>query len=163
MNFRHIKVGNIFCHNHFYANKAKQKIVLRNKLCFSLVCACSVMSDSLQPHGLYPPGSSVHGDSPGKDTRMYCHALLQGIFPPQRLKPSLPEFNSLPSEPLKKPKNAEVGRLFLLQGNFRTQESNWGLLHCRRILYQLSLPENPIAFFLQIFCLSANIILKFYS
>ena len=26
----------------------------------------SVMSDSLQPHGLYsPPGSSVHGDSPG--------------------------------------------------------------------------------------------------
>ena len=26
----------------------------------------SVVSDSLQPHGLYsPPGSSVHGDSPG--------------------------------------------------------------------------------------------------
>ena len=28
------------------------------------MCAvCSVMSDSLQPHGLYPPGSSVHGIS----------------------------------------------------------------------------------------------------
>ena len=26
------------------------------------------------------PGSSVHGDSPGKDTRVSCHALLQGIF-----------------------------------------------------------------------------------
>ena len=28
-----------------------------------------------------PPGSSVHGDSPGKSTGVGCHALLQGIFP----------------------------------------------------------------------------------
>ena len=27
-----------------------------------------------------PPGSSVHGDSPGKNTGVCCHALLQGIF-----------------------------------------------------------------------------------
>ena len=32
--------------------------------------------------------------------------------------------------------NAGVGSLSLLQGIFPTQESNWGLLHCRRILYQ---------------------------
>ena len=31
-----------------------------------------------------------------------------------------------------------VGSLYLLQGIFLTQESNWGLLHCRWILYQLS-------------------------
>ena len=31
------------------------------------------------------PGSSVHGDSPGKNTRVGCHALLQGIFPTQGL------------------------------------------------------------------------------
>ena len=31
-----------------------------------------------------------------------------------------------------------VGSLFLLQRIFPTQELNWGLLHCRRILYQLS-------------------------
>ena len=31
------------------------------------------------------PGSSVHGDSPGKNTGMGCHALLQGIFPTQGL------------------------------------------------------------------------------
>ena len=30
-----------------------------------------------------PPGSSVHGDSPGKNTEVGCHALLQGIFPIQ--------------------------------------------------------------------------------
>ena len=29
------------------------------------------------------------------------------------------------------PKNTGVGSLSLLQGNFLTQESNWGLLHCR--------------------------------
>ena len=31
-----------------------------------------------------------------------------------------------------------MGSLSLLQWIFPTQESNWGLLHCRRILYQLS-------------------------
>ena len=33
--------------------------------------------------------------------------------------------------------NTGVGSLSLLQGIFQTQESNQGLLHCRRILYQL--------------------------
>ena len=31
-----------------------------------------------------------------------------------------------------------VGSLSFLQRIFPTQESNWGLLHCRQILYQLS-------------------------
>jgi len=37
-----------------------------------------------------PPGSSVHGDSPGKNTGVSCHALLQGIFPSQGLNTGLP-------------------------------------------------------------------------
>ena len=37
-----------------------------------------------------PPGSSVHGDSPGKNTRVGSHALLQGNFPTQGLNPGLP-------------------------------------------------------------------------
>jgi len=41
------------------------------------------------PMDLSPPGSSVHGDSPGKNTRVSCHALLQGIFPTQGLNPRL--------------------------------------------------------------------------
>ena len=36
-----------------------------------------------------PPGSSVHGDSPGKNTGAGYHALLQGIFPTQGLNLSL--------------------------------------------------------------------------
>ena len=35
------------------------------------------------------PGSSVHGNSPGKNTGVGCHALFQGIFPTQGLNPSL--------------------------------------------------------------------------
>ena len=36
------------------------------------------------------PGSSVHGDSPGKNTGVGCHALLQGIFLTQGSNPGLP-------------------------------------------------------------------------
>ena len=41
------------------------------------------------------------------------------------------------------PKDAGVGSLSLLQQIFATQESNWGLLHCRWILYQLSYQASP--------------------
>ena len=37
-----------------------------------------------------PPGSFVHGDSPGKNTGVDCHARLQEIFPIQGSKPGLP-------------------------------------------------------------------------
>ena len=36
-----------------------------------------------------PPVSSVHGDSPSKNTGLGCHALLQGIFPTQGSSPHL--------------------------------------------------------------------------
>ena len=41
------------------------------------------------PMDCSPPGSSVHGDSPGKNTAVGCHALLQGIFPTQGASPGL--------------------------------------------------------------------------
>ena len=45
----------------------------------------------LWPHGLYsPPGSSVHEDSPGKNTGVSCHFLFQRISPTQGLNPGLP-------------------------------------------------------------------------
>ena len=45
----------------------------------------SVVSDSLQPHGLYSPWNS-----PGQNTGVGCHSLLQGIFPIQGSNPGLP-------------------------------------------------------------------------
>ena len=37
-----------------------------------------------------PPGSSVHGDSPGNNTGLGCHALLQGSFSTQGSNSGLP-------------------------------------------------------------------------
>ena len=42
------------------------------------------MSNSLRLYGLHSPWNS-----PGKNTRVGCHAVLQGIFPTQGLNPSL--------------------------------------------------------------------------
>ena len=52
--------------------------------------------------------------------------------------------DSLLAEPQGKPKNTGMGSLSLLQWVFPTQESNWGLLHCRWILYQRSYHGSPI-------------------
>ena len=41
------------------------------------------------PTDCSPPGFSVHGDSPGKNTGVDCHALLQGIFLIQGSNPDL--------------------------------------------------------------------------
>ena len=38
----------------------------------------------------------------------------------------------------------ELGSLSLLQWLFLAQESNWALLHCRQILYQLSYEGSPV-------------------
>ena len=62
--------------------------------------SCSVVSNSLQPRGLYSPWNS-----PGHNTGGGSLSFLQGIFP--------------------------------------TQESNPGLPHCRKILYQLSHKGSP--------------------
>ena len=43
------------------------------------------MSNSAQPYGLQPAKLLCPWDSPGKNARGGCHALLQGIFPIQGL------------------------------------------------------------------------------
>ena len=51
--------------------------------------SCSVVSDPGQPHDWSPPGSSVLGDSSGRNTGGGFHFLLQEIFPTQGLNPGL--------------------------------------------------------------------------
>ena len=94
------------------------------------MCVCLVTQSCptlCNPMDCSPPGSSVHGDSPGKNTGVRCHALLQGIFPTQGSNPGLLHCRRIlfPSEPPGKPKNTTVGSLSLLQGIFPTQELNW--------------------------------------
>ena len=52
--------------------------------------SCSVMSVSLQPHGLQLARLLCLWDSPCKNTGVGCHALLQGIFLMQGSNPGLP-------------------------------------------------------------------------
>ena len=52
-----------------------------------LVAQCLTLCDSII---CTPPGSSVHGGSPGKNTIVHCQALLQGIFPRQGSDQGLP-------------------------------------------------------------------------
>ena len=47
------------------------------------VLSCSVKSNSLWPHGLQPARLLCPWDSPGKNTAVGCHFLLQGILPTQ--------------------------------------------------------------------------------
>ena len=47
----------------------------------------SLVSSSLWPHGLSPTRLLCPWDSPGKNTGVGCHALLEGIFLTQGSKP----------------------------------------------------------------------------
>ena len=53
------------------------------------VLSRSVMSDSLRPHGPQSARLLCPQDSPGKNTGVGCHALLQGIFQTQVWSPGL--------------------------------------------------------------------------
>ena len=115
---------------------------------WTLCCAVlshSVMSNSLQPHGLELQALLSEGFSRQEYwSELPCpppdSLLIQWIKP---RSPTL-QANSLPSEPPGKPKNTGVGSLSLLPGIFPTQESNQGLLHYRQILYQLRYQGSPM-------------------
>ena len=55
-------------------NKQVPRVPLRT------LCACSVVSDSSGPRGLQPPRLLRPWDLPGKNSRVGCHFLLQGVF-----------------------------------------------------------------------------------
>ena len=111
-----------------------------------LNCVCSVTQPCptlCDPKDCSPPGSSVHGILQART--LECVAMPLSIFPTQGLNPDPPalQVDSLPAEPPGQPMNTGVGSLSPLQGIFPSQESTWGLLHCRWILYQLSHQGSP--------------------
>ena len=104
-----------------------------------MCCAqSSVVSDSFQPHR---PARLLY---PWEFSRQEYWSELPcsppGDLPNPGIEPRSPtrQTDSLLSESPGKAHNTGVGSLSLLQGNFRNKELNWGLLHCRRSLSQLS-------------------------
>ena len=60
-------------------------------ICTYVLCLVTQLCPTLcNPIDCSPPGSSVHGDFPGKNTGVGCHAIFQGIFPTQGLNSGLP-------------------------------------------------------------------------
>ena len=57
-----------------------------------VIQSCPTLCD---PMDSSPPGSSVHGDSFGKNTGVAYHALLQVLFPTQGLKPGLLHYRQI--------------------------------------------------------------------
>ena len=86
-----------------------------------------------------PMGYTVHGILQARILEWVDYPF-PGDLPNPGIEPrSLAlQADSLPAEPQGKPKNTGVGSLSLLQHIFQTQESNRGLLHCRRILNWLN-------------------------
>ena len=100
----------------------------------------AVMSNSLQPHGLYIPWNSL-GQNTGVGSLSPSGDLPN---PGNEPRSPTPRVDSLPTESQGKPKNTGVGSLSPLQQIFLTQELNQGLLHCRWILYQLNHQGSPV-------------------
>ena len=76
-----------------------------------------------------------------------------GDLPNPGIKPRYPvlQVDSSPAEPPRKSKNTGVGSLFLLQGIFLTQESNWSLCIAGRFFTSWATRELVHYYFL-LFC-----------
>ena len=77
------------------------------------VCVYSAMSNSLPSHELQPTRLLCPWDSPGKNTGVGCHALLQGIFPGPGIEHTSPVSLALAggfftTKPLGKPRIVQI-------------------------------------------------------
>ena len=104
----------------------------------SVAQSCPTLRD---PMDCSSPGSSVHGNSPGKNTGVGNHVLLQGNLPNPGIEPRSPAFqaDSLSSEPPGKPQNYPS---FRESSQPRNQTR---VLHRRQFLYQLNYQGSPLA------------------
>ena len=110
--------------------------------------SCLTLCDPLD---CSPPGSSVHGDSPGKNTDVGCHDLLQGIFLTQGSNLSLLRLlhwqaGSLPLMPPAKPLCVESGRKKKVRQITWKAVQHWGyFLECKCHSWANSLSFHDIS------------------
>ena len=105
-------------------------------VCVCVCVNCSVISDSLQPHGWYPTRLLCTCDSPGKNTGVGCHSLLQGLFPTQEsnLGVGALQADSLPSGP-----SGIIKSFGLLQKSYSTSIN----MHVSSAFWLLTLMAAP--------------------
>ena len=85
-----------------------------------------------------PMDYAVHGVLQARILKWVAFPLSRGSSQPRNLNQiSSIAADSLPAEPQGKPKKTGMGSLSFLQQICLTQISNWGLPHCRWILYHI--------------------------
>ena len=82
-----IHMNSFFLNYLFKGPDSKYSHILKHR-CVCAVLSHSVVSVFAAPWAVALPGSSA-GNSPGKNTGVGCHSLLQGIFLTQGLNPGL--------------------------------------------------------------------------
>ena len=114
---------------YFQTCKASKFLPLMCPFLGRCVLSHSVVSDSLRPHGLYPPGSSVHGIFQAKYWSKLPWPPL-GVLPNPGLEPRSPalQTDSLPSEPPRKSKKLEWIAYPFSRGT--SQPRNWTGVSC---------------------------------
>ena len=103
-----------------------------------LLCLVSQLCLTLwDPMDCSPPGSSVHGDSPGKNIGVSYYSLLPGDFPTQGSNPGLPNCRQI---------------LYNLshRSQHRGKQNNWRVQRIHAILF-----GHP-----DLLCLKTNLLLK---
>ena len=87
--FYYFFIREFFKNNNIYWHESAVDLhVWLLKITFESV-NCLVLSDSLLPCGLWPARLISPWDSPGKNTGVGSHSLLQGIFPSQEMNPGI--------------------------------------------------------------------------
>ena len=101
--------------------------------------SCSVVSDSLRPHGLYSPLNSS-----GQNTGVGSLSVLQGIFPSWGSNPGLPHYRWILYQLSHEgsPRILEWAA-YPLSRSSQPRNQTGVLPHCRQILYQLSYQGSP--------------------
>ena len=95
------KLSNLFLTHLFLENqlsicfgsnkeKSRKDLKIQSVVISNLCVSYSVVSDSLEPHGLLLARLLCSREFPGKNTGVGCYFLLQGIFQTQELNPGLP-------------------------------------------------------------------------
>ena len=110
----------LLCRNSFAPN-----CIRKNGASQSCLCCAAVVTQSCptlcNPMDCSLTGSSDQGDSPGKNTGVGCHALLQEIFPGIQPRSPMLQTDSLPSELPGKPLE-KLNHFDKEQPQFPTQE-----------------------------------------
>ena len=111
--------------------------------CYVLCLVSQSCTSLCDPMDCSLPGCSVHGDSPGKNTGMRCHALLQGIFSTQGLNPGLLHCRQILYHLRHQGSPRILQWIAYPFSRGRSPGSNWSFRHCRQILCQLSYQGSP--------------------